>query len=101
MGTLDQSRYFASNFVPQRDTFETLTDREFEVLTLLYSGQSNKQAAYILGISHRTVEVHRRRIGQKLGARNAAQLVRITAERCLAAQGSTESKNPPTHLSLT
>jgi len=41
------------------------------------AGASNKEAGRILGISPRTVEVHRARIMEKLGARNAADLVRI------------------------
>lgn len=56
---------------------ETLTPREMEVLKLIADGQSNKEAGRDLGISPRTVEVHRARIMEKLGAKNAADLVRI------------------------
>jgi len=56
---------------------EHLTPREHEVLLLLTSGASNKEAGRTLGISPRTVEVHRARIMDKLGAKNAADLVRI------------------------
>ena len=56
---------------------EHLTRREREVLTEITSGASNKEAGRKLGISPRTVEVHRARIMEKLGARNAADLVRI------------------------
>jgi len=56
---------------------EQLTPREREVLTLVARGASSKEAARILNISPRTVEVHRARIKQKLGARNAADLMRI------------------------
>lgn len=56
---------------------ENLTPREREVLSLISSGQSNKEAGRLLGISPRTIEVHRARIMEKLGARNAADLVRI------------------------
>jgi FixJ family two-component response regulator len=55
----------------------TLTPREFDVLDQLASGQSNKAAARLLGISPRTVEVHRARIMEKVGARNTADLMRI------------------------
>ena len=41
------------------------------------AGSSNKQAGRELGISPRTIEVHRARIMEKLGAKNAADLVRI------------------------
>lgn len=56
---------------------ENLTPREREVLTLISDGRSNKEAGRHLGISPRTIEVHRARIMEKLGAKNAADLVRI------------------------
>ncbi|ADZ71640.1 response regulator transcription factor [Polymorphum gilvum] len=60
---------------------EQLTRREREVLSEITSGASNKEAGRSLGISPRTVEVHRARIMEKLGARNAADLVRIVLGR--------------------
>lgn len=54
-----------------------LTPREADVLAEIMSGASNKQAALRLGISPRTVEVHRSRIMEKLGAKNLVELVRI------------------------
>ena len=54
-----------------------LTPREHEVLDAIASGASNKEVGRRLGISPRTVEVHRARIMRKTGARNAADLVRI------------------------
>src|SRR5581483_3644981 len=56
---------------------ELLTARERDVLGQIASGSSNKQAGRELGISPRTIEVHRARIMEKLGAKNAADLVRI------------------------
>jgi two-component system, LuxR family, response regulator FixJ len=56
---------------------DALTPREREVLGLISGGQSNKEAGRMLGISPRTIEVHRARIMEKLGAKNAADLVRI------------------------
>lgn len=56
---------------------EQLTRREREVLIHITNGSSNKEAGRRLGISPRTIEVHRAHIMDKLGARNAADLVRI------------------------
>ena len=62
---------------------EPLTRREREVLAQFSSGASNKEAGRQLGISPRTIEDHRANIMKKLGARNAADLIRIvmTAQR--------------------
>ena len=57
--------------------FDQLTPREREVLELITNGQSNKEAGRQLGISPRTIEVHRARVMEKLGARNTADLMRI------------------------
>ncbi len=62
---------------------EPLTRREREVLEQFASGASNKEAGRTLGISPRTIEDHRANIMRKLGARNAADLIRmvLTATR--------------------
>lgn len=57
--------------------FTQLTPREREVLQLITNGQSNKEAGRELGISPRTIEVHRARVMEKLGAKNTADLMRI------------------------
>jgi two-component system response regulator FixJ len=59
-----------------------LTPRERNVLDQLVIGRSNKVAAYELGISPRTVEIHRAHIMDKMNARSLSDLVRIS----LAAQ---------------
>lgn len=56
---------------------QLLTGRERDVLGLLAFGASNKEAGRRLGISPRTIEVHRARIMEKLGARNSADMMRI------------------------
>jgi FixJ family two-component response regulator len=56
---------------------DRLTPREREVLEQIAGGASNKEAGRRLGISPRTIEVHRARIMEKIGAKNAADLVRI------------------------
>ena len=56
---------------------ETLTAREHEVLGQLVIGHPNKVAAHALGISPRTIEIHRRNVMAKLAARNLSHLVRM------------------------
>jgi two-component system response regulator FixJ len=55
-----------------------LTPRELKVLDQIVSGRSNKVAAYELGISPRTIEVHRAHIMHKVSARSLSDLVRIS-----------------------
>ena len=64
-------------YVPEIDIDARFTVSEREVLREIATGASSKEAGRILGISPRTVEVHRARIMDKLGARNAADLMRI------------------------
>lgn len=52
-----------------------LTQREREVLDLIIAGKLNKQIADVLGISIKTVEVHRARVMEKMGANSLAELV--------------------------
>lgn len=66
-----------------RLAIESLTPREREVLDLLVEGHPNKIIADRLGISPRTVEVHREHVMDKMQARTVADLVR----KALAADG--------------
>lgn len=54
---------------------EQLTPREREVLDLIVAGRLNKQVADDLGISIKTVEVHRARVMEKMGVNSLAELV--------------------------
>ena len=60
-----------------RGALASLTARERDVLAQIVTGKSNKIAAYALGISPRTVEVHRLKIMRKLKANSVATLVRL------------------------
>jgi FixJ family two-component response regulator len=57
-----------------------LTPREREVMDLIVQGQHNRDIGRQLGISVRTVEVHKARLMDKLGARNLAELIRISRD---------------------
>jgi RNA polymerase sigma factor (sigma-70 family) len=56
---------------------QALTEREREVLRWVISGLLNKQIAYELGISEKTVKVHRARVMQKMQSDSVAELVRL------------------------
>ena len=62
------------------DKVATLSGREREVFNRVADGEMNKVIAMDMGISARTVEVHRSRVMHKLGIRTLAQLVRIRIE---------------------
>ncbi|MGH6873357.1 MAG: response regulator transcription factor [Rhizomicrobium sp.] len=60
-----------------KDLLALLTPRERHVLEQLVAGRSNKVAAYELGISPRTIEIHRARIMEKMKVRSLSEVVRI------------------------
>lgn len=60
-----------------RQRGQTLTQREQEVLSLIAQGYLNKQAAAALGISEKTVKVHRARVMEKMQVSSFAELVRL------------------------
>jgi FixJ family two-component response regulator len=68
------------------DRLSSLSDREWEVFERVANGDMNKVIASDLGISERTVEVHRGHVMRKLGVTTLAQLVRIKIESELAAE---------------
>ena len=56
---------------------ETLTTRERQVLGLVVAGETNKGAARRLGISEKTVEIHRAKVMEKMQAKSLAELVKM------------------------
>ena len=61
--------------VPQAVAFESLSDREVEVLELIGNGIATRQIAQKLHLSVKTIESHREHIKTKLGLKNAAELM--------------------------
>lgn len=68
---------------PATGVWETLTQREREVLKLVAEGKSNKAIAQFLFISAKTVEKHRAKLMSKLGMRNAAALTAYAIQKGL------------------
>ncbi len=60
--------------------FDTLTTRQRQVLSHLIAGQQNKNIAFDLGISVRTVEVHRARMMKHLGVKNLTELLKLAID---------------------
>ena len=69
-----------------RSRLTRLTPREREVMAHVIDGKANKVIALELGISERTVELHRGRVMRKVGARSVAQLIRQVQARADAAE---------------
>lgn len=65
----------------EEDPYETLTDREKQVLKLVAEGKTNKEIAGILGISVKTAMGHRANLMEKLGIHNRAELVKFALQR--------------------
>jgi DNA-binding NarL/FixJ family response regulator len=65
----------------ENDVYETLTRREREVLHLAVEGARSAQIAERLGISPRTVEVHRANVMRKLGLKTQVELIRYALRR--------------------
>ena len=63
-----------------RERFQTLSDRELEVLRQVVEGKMNKQIADELGITERTVKLHRTSLTRKLNVFSVAELTRLVSE---------------------
>jgi FixJ family two-component response regulator len=73
--------------------FDTLSKRELEVLREVLRGQLNKQVAATLGISERTVKLHRRSIKSKVGVHTAARLAALARDAGLTDEPPSASGN--------
>jgi FixJ family two-component response regulator len=71
------SRHEEAGLAKLRDRFETLTEREREVMELVVTGLMNKEVAAKLGVTEITVKVHRGHAMQKMKADSLADLVRM------------------------
>jgi len=76
--------------VPKSEVISSphLTERESQVLELLVQGKTNKEIALELGISPKTVSVHRSSLTMKLGIRSSIELLRYVQEHNLRYQDS-------------
>jgi two-component system response regulator FixJ len=88
-GTYDQAIREAAGRIA------ALSRREREVLLALARGDAQKTIAYDLGISARTVEIHRARMLRRLGVRNLAEAIRLVAIADLGSNTSTGSIDRP------
>jgi FixJ family two-component response regulator len=75
--------------------YASLTGREHDVLRLVMAGRLNKQIARELGISEKTVKVHRSRVMSKMGARRVAQLVQFGVRLGLGSGASAATETRP------
>ena len=75
--SLDATRQRRAMELQSQAQVAALTPREGEVLAALVAGKANKMIGFELGISPRTVEVHRARLMEKLGVRSLPEAVRI------------------------
>jgi two-component system response regulator FixJ len=76
-----QSRTALGEHERIRTRLETLTAREREVMDLMTQGKQNKVIAQELGVSPRTIEIHRARVMEKMEAHSVAELVRMMLDR--------------------
>ena len=89
-GAIEEALTMSGRSTRNRETAEaterigTLSRRERQVVDALSAGRPNKVIAYELGISVRTVEVHRARMLERLGVRSLAEAIRLPVLATLA-----------------
>jgi FixJ family two-component response regulator len=79
-----------------RTRFESLTDRERAIFSLVIQGKLNKQIAVALGIAERTVKAHRAQVMEKMEVETLADLVRVGSllEPLVQAQAASSQPSP-------
>jgi len=88
---IEQTHYAETRLAEAQLRLEALSEREKEVLDGLARGFPNKTIAYDLGISPRTVEIHRANVMSKLGVRSLSEALRVA----FAAGMGREAEKPP------
>jgi FixJ family two-component response regulator len=73
----DSQRPFLENSALWKQRLNSLTKREYEVLQRIIAGKSNKATAKTLGVSCKTVEMHRGNILKKMQVKSAVELTRV------------------------
>ena len=76
----EERRVTSARVAEYAERTEHLTPRELEVMKMVTDGRSNKEIANALGVSAKTIEVHRARVMEKMRARSLAELVRMVIE---------------------
>ena len=88
-GVMDRGSHFGSQIVhrllqPGEPAVEDeLTARQIEILTLLAQGMASKEVAFKLGLSSKTVDVHRSRVMERLGLHDVPSLIRYAIRKKL------------------
>lgn len=81
---IEKIRIRTASHLHAKSLLDSLTERELQVTALAILGHSNKEIARKLGISHRTIEIHKSNIMKKTGALNLLELAKLAHDAGLA-----------------
>jgi two-component system, LuxR family, response regulator FixJ len=84
LATASRDRGHSRELADIRTRHDRMTPRERDVFQAMIAGHPNKVIGHLLGISPRTVEIHRARVMEKMAARSLSALVRMAIEAGLA-----------------